>query len=144
MKEEEKIPNKKKENQKRKPKPKVSTKFSSVLAIISIIGFLEIILKSFFSLSISDYSSFFFLMTMGIGLLVITRPKKMFKKAKKDFNETSFTMLTTFVLGCMTIIAAILSFPLINLEHPILSATLGIISVISIIFIVFQAWVIKE
>jgi O-antigen/teichoic acid export membrane protein len=123
---------------------KVSTKFTSVLAIISIVGFTEILLGSFFKLSISEYSSFLWLLIMGIGLILITNPKVFIKRAKNNFNEASFSMLTTFVLGVMAIIGAILSFPLINLDHPILSATLGIISTISIIFIIFQSWVIKE
>lgn len=123
---------------------KVSTKFTGVLAVISIIGFLEILLKSFFNFSLSNYSSFLWLLTMGVGLIIITNPRVFLKRAKDNFNEASFSMLTTFVLGCMAIIAAILSFPLINLDHPILSATMGIVSVISILFIIFQAWIIKD
>lgn len=137
-------PIKKQTNKNQKHKKRVSTKFKGVLALISIIGFIEILLRSFFNVSITDYSSFLWLMTMGIGLILITNPKIFLKRAKRNFNEASFSMLTTFVLGCMAIVAAILSFPLVNLEHPILSATMGIVSIISILFIIFQTWVIKE
>ena len=125
-------------------KSKVSTKFVSVLAIISIFGFTEILLQNFFNISIREYSTFAWLMIMGIGFLLVAQPKNLYKTSQKAFNETSFSRLTTFVIGCMAIIAAILSFPLINVEHPILFATMGVISIISIIFIIFQTWIVKE
>ncbi|SRR6056297_109636 len=125
-------------------KSKVSTKFVSVLAIISIFGFTEILLQNFFNVSIREYSAFAWLMIMGIGFMLVSQPKNLYKTSKKAFNETSFSRLTTFVIGMMAIIAGILSFPLINIQHPILYATMGVISIISIIFIVFQTWVIRE
>ena len=125
-------------------KSKISTKFVSILAIISIFGFTEILLQNFFNISIQEYSTFAWLLIMGIGFLLVAQPKNLYKTSQKAFNETSFSRLTTFVIGCMAIIAAVLSFPLINIEHPILFATMGVISIISIIFIVFQTWVIRE
>lgn len=125
-------------------KTKISTKFVSVLAIISIFGFTEILMQNFFNISIREYSAFAWLMIMGIGFMLVSQPKNLYKTSKKAFNETSFSRLTTFVIGCMAIIAGILSFPLINIEHPILFATMGVISIISIIFIVFQTWIIRE
>lgn len=129
---------------KQNPKSRVSTKFVSVLAIISIFGFTEILLQNFFNVSIGEYSAFAWLMIMGIGFMLVSQPKNLYKTSKEAFNETSFSRLTTFVIGCMAIIAGILSFPLINMDHPILFATMGVISIISIIFIVFQTWIIRE
>ena len=50
-------------------KSKVSTKFVSVLAIISIFGFTEILLQNFFNLSIREYSTFAWLIIMGVGVV---------------------------------------------------------------------------
>jgi len=126
-----------------KEKRKVSTKFAGILALISITGFVEIILTQFFEISIREYSAFFWLIIMGIGFIIISKPKHLYATSKKKFDEESFSRLTTFVIGVMAIIAAILSFPSVNIVHPILSATMGIISIISIIFIIVQTWIIK-
>ena len=127
-----------------KDKRKVSTKFAGILAIISMIGFLEIILSSFFNISIKDYSAFLWLMTMGIGFIVIAKPKNLYKTSKKKFDEGSFSRLTTLVLGTMAIISAILSLPFVGIQSAMLSAVMGIISIISIIFIVVQTWIIRN
>lgn len=124
---------------------KKNSRFSGVLAVISIVGFIEIIMKSFFQVSISEYSSFLWLMIMGIGFIIITKPLSLYRYSKESgMSESAFTALTTFVIGCMAIIAGILSLPFIGITHPILFATMGVISIISIIFIAFQQWIIKE
>lgn len=125
-------------------KRKVSTRFAGVLAVISITGFLEIILTRFFGISINSYSAFLWLIIMGVGFILVSQPKSLYKTSQKKFDETSFSRLTTLVLGIIAIIAAVLSLPFININHPILSASMGIISIIAIIFIIVQTWVIKE
>jgi len=134
------MPIKKRVQQKRK----VSTRFAGVLAVISITGFLEIILTRFFNVSINNYSAFLWLLIMGIGFILVSQPKSLYKTSKKKFDETSFSRLTTLVLGVIAIVAAILSLPFVNINHPILSASMGIISIIAIIFIIVQTWIIKE
>jgi len=125
-------------------KRKVSTRFAGVLAVISITGFLEIILTRFFNVSINSYSAFLWLLIMGIGFILVSQPKSLYKTSQKKFDESSFSRLTTLVLGVIAIVAAILSLPFININHPILSASMGIISIIAIIFIIVQTWIIKE
>lgn len=127
-----------------KQKKKVSTKFAGVLAVISITGFSEIILNSLFNFSIQEYSSFLWLFIMGVGFILTTKPKNLYKKTKEGMTENTFARLTTFVIGCMAIIAGLLSLPFININHPILSATMGVISIISIIFIIIQTWVLND
>ncbi len=128
----------------KKQKRRISTKFTWVLALISIVGFLEIILHSFFDYSLQDYSSFFWLIIMGAGFLIIARPKKIYDKSKEGFTELSFYRLTTFVIGLLALIAGFLSLPQFNLIHPIFLAIKGVISIIAIIFIIIQTWVIRE
>jgi len=125
-------------------KRKVSTRFAGVLAVISITGFLEIILTRFFNVSINKYSAFLWLIIMGFGFIIVSKPKSLYKTSKKKFDEASFSRLTTFVLGVIAIVAAILSLPFVNINHPILSASMGIISIIAIIFIIVQTWIVKE
>jgi len=127
-----------------KRKKKVSTKFVGVLALISIIGFLEIIIFSFFEFDLRDYSSFFWLIIMGMGFLIIARPRIFYKKAKESFTELSFYRLTTLVVGTLAMIAGFLSLPQFGLTHPIFLAIKGVISIIAIIFIIFQTWIIRD
>lgn len=132
--------------QKESPKQrrKVSTKFTGVLALISIIGFLEIIILSFFEYDLRDYSSFFWLIIMGMGFVIIARPRIFYKKVQESFTELSFYRLTTLVIGALAIIAGFLSLPQFELTHPIFLAIKGVISIIAIIFIVVQTWVIRD
>ncbi|NCN51719.1 hypothetical protein GW931_01790 [archaeon] len=134
----------KKEVKPKKEKRKVSTKFAGILAIISITGFLEIILTRFFEITITAYSAFLWLLIMGFGFIIVSKPKSLYMASKKKFDETSFSRLTTLVLGVIAIAAAILSLPFVNVNHPILSASMGIISIIAIIFIIVQTWIIRE
>lgn len=134
----------KKEAKFRKPKRRVSTKFAGILALISIVGFVQIILESFFNISIREYAAFLWLIIMGVGFLVISKPKSLYETSKQEFDEGSFSRLTTLVLGFMAIVAGILSLPFVNIEHPILFATMGIISIISIIFIIVQTWLMRN
>ena len=122
---------------------KTESKFISVLAIISIIGFLEIVLMSFFNLSISEYASFFWLVTMGVGFFVIARPGKFYNKVKESFTELAFYRLITLIIGAFAIIAGFLSLPQFELNHPVFLAIKGVISIIAIIFIAIQTWTMK-
>ena len=125
-------------------KRKLKSKFDNTLAIISIIGFLEITLMSFFELNLSEYSGFFWLTTMGIGFLVISKPEKLYKKMKDQINELSFYRLTTLVIGCFAILAGFLSLPQFQLNHPVFLAIKGVVSIIAIIFIIAQTWMMKN
>ncbi|MEA3413950.1 MAG: hypothetical protein U9Q99_00275 [Nanoarchaeota archaeon] len=122
---------------------KIETRFIGVLAIISIIGFLEIVLMSLFNLNIAEYSSFFWLITMGIGFFVISRPGKLYTKVKESFTELAFYRLITLIIGAFAIIAGFLSLPQFEINHPVFLAIKGVISIIAIIFIAVQTWTMK-
>jgi hypothetical protein len=122
---------------------KIETRFIGVLAIISIIGFLEIVFSSLFNVNLSEYSSFFWLITMGIGFFVIARPGKLYNKVKESFTELAFYRLITLIIGAFAIIAGFLSLPQFGMEHPVFLAIKGVISIIAIIFIAIQTWAMK-
>ena len=130
------MPKKKKQEKKRR----ISIKFASVLAVVSIIGFCEIILNSFFNLSVQEYIGFLWLTLMGLGFIMESKPKQLHKK---NSNE-SVNNITALVVGAMAIIAGILSIPQIGVNHPVFFATKGVISLIAIIFIAMETWVVKN
>ncbi len=108
--------------------------------MVSIIGFGEIILNSFFDLSFQKYMGFLWLTLMGIGFIMESKPKQIHRRNSND----SVTDITALVVGVMAIIAGILSIPQIGVDHPVFFATKGVISLIAIIFIAMETWVIKH
>lgn len=125
-------------------KSKISSNFVYILAIISIIGFLGIIVNSFFEINIDAYVSFLWLIIMGVGFILISRPKELYEGSRKNFDESKVAGLTSFIVGLLAIIAGVLSIPQINIQHPVFLAVKGVISIIAIIFIIVQTWIIHN
>ncbi len=124
---------------KKKQIKKLPIKFASILAIVSIIGFLEITLNSFFNFSFQTYIEFLWLTIIGIGFIIISKPKKLTKSKNEPVTD-----ITALVIGSLAIIAGILSLPFLNIIHPTFFAIKGVISLIAIIFIVLETWFLKK
>jgi hypothetical protein len=130
-------------NKSTKKRTGVSHVFVSVLAIVSIMGFAAIISESWFGFRLNLYIESLILLVLGIGFILESDPKMIFKK-RKEVDKINFGRLTTFVVGCLAIIAGILSFPYINIQHYVFLSIKGLISFIAIIFIIIQTWLIKD
>jgi len=128
-----------KKKTKKKTLKGLSLGFGSILAIVSIIGFLDITLSSFFNFTFESYMDFLWLFLMGIGFIIVSKPRKLAKR-----KDESVTDITALVVGGLAIIAGILSIPFLGIEHPVFSAIKGVISVIAIIFIILEAWVLNK
>ncbi|HUW43464.1 MAG TPA: hypothetical protein VMV95_00690 [Bacillota bacterium] len=126
-----------------KKKVKASHLFVSVLAIVSIMGFATIISESWFGFKLNLYVEALILLVLGAGFILESEPKFIFKK-KKEMDQRNFGRLTTFVVGCLAVIAGVLSFPYINIQHYVFLSVKGIIGFIAIIFIVIQTWLVKK
>jgi len=124
---------------KKKQTKKLPIKFASILAVVSIIGFLEITLSSFFNISFQSYIEFLWLTIIGLGFIIISKPKKLTKSKKEPVTD-----ITALVVGCLAIIAGLLSLPFLNIIHPVFFAIKGVISLIAIIFIVLETWFLKK
>lgn len=118
--------------------------FGRVLALISIYGFLGIATMTFFNLSIESYSSSLLLILMGAGFILESQPRKLIKDLSENFQESSFSSLTTLVVGVLAVIAGILVLPQIAIENPTMNALNGILAIIAIFFIIIETWVIKQ
>ncbi|MCA9487999.1 MAG: hypothetical protein KC516_03490 [Nanoarchaeota archaeon] len=131
---------KKKELRKKEKKSMRVFTFGSVLAIVSIVGFSQLILKSFFNFSIDHYSGFLLLTILGVGFIIQSQPKKLFNSnTGEPVND-----ITSLVIGALAIISGVLSLPFVQVNHPVVSAIPGIISIIAIIFIILETWVINN
>lgn len=121
---------------------RVSQKFVTALAIVSILGFSGVVSQSFFSFDSSEYIESFLMLIIGGGLIIEAKIKKL-KSLSRGITSNNITHLTTVIIGLIAIIAGIFSFPLIKITNPSFLAIKGIISIIAIAVIIIQIWIIE-
>ena len=126
---------------KKRRRPKASRNFIIALSIVSIIGFLNIITQSLFNFSFGNYIESLWLITLGTALILETSIKELKRIKKQGLTPNMLGKVTMVVVGAIAIIAAILSIPQINIEHPTFLAVKGIVSILAVIFIIIQTWV---
>ena len=122
-------------------KVRVSQKFVTALAIVSILGFFGIMSQSFFDFDSSEYIESFLMLIIGAGLIIEAKVKKL-KSLSRGLTSNNITHLTTVIIGVIAIVAGIFSFPMIRIMNPSFLAIKGIISIIAIVVIIIQTWVI--
>jgi len=120
---------------------RVSQKFVTALAIVSILGFFGIVSQSFFEFDSSEYIESFLMLIIGAGLIIEAKVKKL-KSLSKGLTSNNITHLTTVIIGTIAIIAGIFSFPTIRITNAPFLAIKGIISIIAIVVIIIQTWII--
>jgi len=120
-----------------------SDKFVMILAIVSIIGFIEIVSYTLFDFSLRNYVEPFWMITIGIGFILEGQVKTLKRLREEGLNPTNFTHLTTLIIGVIAIITGILSFPQINVVSTGFLAVKGILSLLAIVIIVVQTWIVK-
>jgi hypothetical protein len=125
-------------------KVQVSKRFLAALAILSIIGFVDILSDSFFGFNLDNYMEALLLIIIGIGLIVEIQIKKLKSISRKGLSRDNFTNIITIVIGFVAIVAGIFSFPAIRIENPSIFAIKGIVSLIAIVIILVQTWVVEK
>lgn len=121
---------------------KVSESFIVALAIVSIVGFGGIVSSNLFGRDINPYTESLLMIIIGVGLIIESEIKKLKRLKKQGLTPTNFTHLTTAVIGIFALLSGVLSFPTINLQNPSFLAMKGIVSVIAIVFIIIQTWIV--
>jgi hypothetical protein len=120
---------------------KTSRNFVIALSLVSIIGFLSIMIESLFYWDVSGYINTSWLIVLGLGLILETTIKELRMIKRKGLTSEYLGKITMIVVGSMAIIAGFLSLPQINIQNPSFLAVKGIISILAIIFIILQTWV---
>jgi len=121
----------------------ISKAFVNILSIISILGFISIISYTIFAIQITQYLETLWLSILGLGFIIESNPNQLFHSIKNRLEERNFTATTTLIIGILAITAGILSLPQINIQNQAFLGLKGIISIIAIIFIIIQTWVLK-
>lgn len=126
-----------------KKKLKLSHNFIYALSLVSILGFVGIISETFFEYNLHFYVESLLMLIIGMGMIFESKAKSLIAIKDTGLTSSNFTHLTTVVIGTIAIIAGIFSFPQIRIENPSFIAIKGIISVIAIIVIAIQTWVVE-
>jgi hypothetical protein len=122
-------------------KKKASRNFVIALSIVSIIGFISIMLESLFLVDINAYLETLWLVVLGGGLILESSLKDFKKVKKKGLTSDYLGKLTMIIVGGIGVIAGLLSLPQLNVQHSTFLAIKGIVALLAIIFIIFQTWV---
>jgi hypothetical protein len=122
---------------------KASHRFVIVLALVSIVGFIGIVSETLFNYNLSFYVEALLMIIIGIGLVIEGKPLQLDKIKTEGLTPRNFTHLITVVIGTMAIIAGIFSIPTLRIEYQGFLAVKGIVSIIAIIIIIIQTWIIE-
>lgn len=120
---------------------RASRNFVIALSVVSIIGFLSIMIESLFYLDVSDYIDTLWLVVLGLGLILETTIKELKSVKRRGLTSDYLGKITMVVVGSLAIIAGILSLPQINVQNASFLAVKGIIAILAIVFIILQTWI---
>jgi hypothetical protein len=121
---------------------RVSHRFVNALSIVSIFGFAGIVSYTIFSFDLSFYVEAMLMITIGAGLMIEARMRKL-KSLSRGITSNNITHLTTIIIGFVAILSGIFSFPQIRIENPSFLAIKGIVSLIAMTVIIIQTWFIR-
>lgn len=122
---------------------KLSHKFVMILATVSILGFVGIVSETIFNRNINIHIHSLWLIVIGIGMILEAQIKSLRKIREQGLTPNNFTHLITLVVGIIAILAGIFSFPNFGIVNPSFHAVRGVVSIIAIIVIVIQTWLVE-
>lgn len=120
---------------------KVSKSFVTILAIVSILGFISIISETLFNFDMRLYIESLWMAIVGIGLVLEARIRRL-RTLRYGLNPANFTTLITLTIGGIAILTGVLSAPYFGFQNPSFFAIKGILSVIAIVVIFIQTWIV--
>jgi len=120
----------------------ITTTLLYSLAIISLIGFLTIILDSYFNSNfLKETQTAWILIVLGVGFAIEGQIRKWKNFRKDGFNSNELTHIITGLVGIISVLFGILSLVIPN--SPVISASIGLISILAFIIIILEVWVAK-
>jgi uncharacterized membrane protein len=125
-------------------KQKSARTFLIILSIVSILGFFQIMIKSLFDYDLLLYVEAFWMMILGTGFLLEGRITELYKIKRQGLTSKNFTKMVTVIIGIVAVISGIFSLPQFRVSNPGFLAVKGILSLMAIIVIVTETWVLKK
>ncbi|MFH1451768.1 MAG: hypothetical protein ABIF88_01190 [archaeon] len=131
-----------KEKETKHNKKNISKVFLTALAIVSILGFLEIISLGFFEIDISFHAEALLMIIIGVALIAEAQLKKI-RSIKNGLTHNNFSRLITIIFGLIAIVAGTFSFPGLRFENNVFLAVKSLLALIAIVIIIIQTWIVK-
>ncbi len=120
---------------------KTSNKFDKSLLILSSIGFLIIILNSFFNINfLGKYQNYIGLVLIGAGLLFEVGILHLIKTSRNGISEYEFFKWITAIIGVFILIIGLLSF---LFSGDKLVALQGVASVVALGMLLVEGFLVK-
>lgn len=123
---------------------KAMYRFVIILAIISTLGFMEIVSEALFDYTIKNYVEAILILLLGIGILMEVKYQKLKSVHTHGLTRDNFANIIAIVIGLFSVFAGIFSFPQIKINSPSFHAINGILAVIAISIIIIQTWFVKQ
>lgn len=117
--------------------------FDDSLTLISLFGFLVILLNSFTSINLNMWSTAVIMVLAGGGLMLEGNILTIRNWTKDGVQKLEIPFLFSIIFGVFTIVVGILSIPLIGIVSPKLTGLVGFVALFSIIFISLERWVLN-
>ncbi len=118
--------------------------FVIALAFVSILGFIGILSESLFETNINVYVESIMILIIGIALIFEVSFKRISTISDSGLNQSNFSAVTLLTIAIIAIITGILNFPQIGVSFQGFLAIKGILSILAIVIIVIQTWVIEK
>jgi len=115
-------------------------RFTTWLAIVSIIGFATILVASVTGLNLKAWADSLLFMVIGFALFV-QGGAKFFVYFKDGLTPSEINRIVTVVIGFASIITGILIAPIVGIEVLVLDGIKAIIAIIAILVIIIEEFV---
>lgn len=114
-------------------------KFGTYLAIISVIGFLGILITSLTDVDVGGWADALLFLIIGGALMIAGGIKFFIKYFENGLTRSEINRIVTIVVGASAFIVGILTVPFFNIEYPVIDGIKAIIASIAIITIIVEA-----
>lgn len=115
-------------------------KFTQFLAIISILGFLSILLLNIAGIDINDWTDALVFVILGAGLMISGGWKLFLQRFSNGLTRSEVNKTVTVIVGFASLLVGILDLPAFMLTFTWMSGVKVIISIIAIVVIAVEAW----
>lgn len=121
---------------------KITTAFAYSLAIISILGFVSIILNSWFEFDfITKYTAGLILIVLGIGLIFESQIRRWKYIRRTGITNDELAHIVTGIVGILSLVIGFLD--IIGFSSIKFESIKGLISLIAIVVITIETWLVK-
>lgn len=120
-----------------------SDTFVIVLSLISIIGFIGIISETIFNYDLNGFIESAWIIILGLGLIIQTKFTRI-KSIRNGLNNTNLPYLTNLMIGLVAILSGVFSLPTFKITNPAFHSLRGLLSLIAIVVIITETWVVKR